>query len=163
MTDSDQRTGLSGAARAAIAVVAALVLVVAFAVLRGGSGDAGGGGASTAPAGSASSTPTRSTPESSPRKRASRPGAPAVVTIRVRGGQPVGRVRRIEVRKGDRIRFRVVSDAPDEVHFHGYDVEREVGPAAPARFDVKADIEGRFEVELHHAEAKIGEIDVRPS
>ena len=35
-------------------------------------------------------------------------------------------------RKGDRIRFAVVSDAPGEVHLHGYDVERALTPGRRA-------------------------------
>src|SRR5687767_2405900 len=44
------------------------------------------------------------------------PAPPPVPVIRVRHGKPVGGVRTIEVRRGETIRFRVVSDVADEIH-----------------------------------------------
>jgi hypothetical protein len=85
------------------------------------------------------------------------------VTIRVKNGQPVGEVKTIELHKGDRIRFRVIADAADAVHLHGYDVEKELVAGKPTTFDLPASIEGRFEVELHHSGAQIARIDVNPS
>jgi hypothetical protein len=46
----------------------------------------------------------------------------------------------------------VSSDAPDEIHLHGYDIELEAAPGAPARFSFKANLEGVFEMESHTAE-----------
>ena len=40
----------------------------------------------------------------------------------------------------------------DDIHVHGYDLERSVAPGAPARFVFPADIEGVFEIESHEAE-----------
>jgi hypothetical protein len=87
---------------------------------------------------------------------------PAATRIRVRDGQPVGGVQTIEVEKGDRIRFTVSSDQSDEVHVHGYDLERPVGPDAPARFSFTADADGIFEVELHGGGAQIASLEVQP-
>jgi hypothetical protein len=36
-------------------------------------------------------------------------------------GQPQGGIQKITVNKGQRVRFRVVSDVADEIHVHGYD------------------------------------------
>jgi plastocyanin len=90
------------------------------------------------------------------------PAQPAAVRVRVRGGRPVGGVETIEVDRGDRARFTVTSDQPDEVHVHGYDLEREVGPDAPARFSFTADADGVFEVELHGSGAQIASLEVQP-
>ena len=60
------------------------------------------------------------------------------------------------------VRFKVRSDAADEVHVHGYDVEEEVPAGGVASFSFPADIEGLFEVELHHSEAQIAELRVEP-
>jgi len=65
----------------------------------------------------------------------------------VRGG-----VQMIEASKGDLVRLVVKSDIPDEIHLHGYDVEKHVEPGKPARFRLEADIEGQFEIEGHAAE-----------
>lgn len=59
----------------------------------------------------------------------------------------------IEVRQGDRVTLRVESDAPAEVHVHGYDLEREVEPGETARISFMADITGRFDIEAHSTDA----------
>jgi hypothetical protein len=46
----------------------------------------------------------------------------------------------------------VRSDVADEIHLHGYDIEKEAGPGRPARFRFKANLEGQFELESHVAE-----------
>lgn len=88
--------------------------------------------------------------------------APTVTRIRLKDGKPVGGEQAIEVRKGDRVRLVVTSDAAGEIHVHGYDLEREAAPGSPARFDFVADIDGRFEVEAHATDTRIAEITVNP-
>jgi hypothetical protein len=85
-----------------------------------------------------------------------------IPTIEVEGGQPVGGVQELSFGSGDQIRFRVTADAPAEVHFHGYDVMMDVGPGKPVTFDVPADIEGIFEVELEETAVQIAEVRVGP-
>lgn len=87
-------------------------------------------------------------------------GAP--LAIRVSADEPVGGVQKLEVRKDQRVRFTVNSDQPEDVHVHGYDITKQVGPATPARFDFRAGIEGIFEVELEGAEAQILSLTVNP-
>jgi hypothetical protein len=76
----------------------------------------------------------------------------SVTRIRIQGGQVVGGAKTIEVTKGEPLRLVVASDAPDDIHVHGYDLEKRVEPSAPARFNFKANLEGVFEVESHVAE-----------
>ncbi|MDO8211785.1 hypothetical protein [Conexibacter sp. CPCC 206217] len=95
-------------------------------------------------------------------RSAERPATPAVAQIVVRGLEPVGGVKKLVFRKGDTIRFTVVSDEPEEVHFHGYDVARDVAPGRPAAFAVPANIEGIFEAELEHSGTQIASITVEP-
>jgi hypothetical protein len=85
----------------------------------------------------------------------------AVVVV-VRDGQPVGGVKKIEVKSGDRVRFVVRADAPEEVHVHGYDIAEDVGPGQPARFDFVADLEGVFEAELENSSVQIIQLVVEP-
>ena len=61
-------------------------------------------------------------------------------------------IQRIETKKGDTVRIVVTSDARDELHLHGYDIERVAAPGKPARFRFKANTEGVFELESHTAE-----------
>lgn len=93
---------------------------------------------------------------------ATTPSKPAVETIVVRDGKPVGGVRQLEFDAGEEVRFTVRSDAADEVHVHGYDVTERLpaGQAVPVSFP--AEIEGIFEVELHGSEMQIAELRVNP-
>ena len=91
------------------------------------------------------------------------PPAPTFERVRVRGGQPVGAIKKITVKKGDRARFEVTStDTSDEVHLHGYDITRNVAPGSAARFSFAANAEGIFEVELHGTHTQIAELTVEP-
>lgn len=87
---------------------------------------------------------------------------PAIPTIAVRNGAPVGGVQELEYGAGDQIRFRVSSNQADEVHVHGYDVEEEIPAGGSATLSFPADIEGIFEVELHGSETQIAELRVNP-
>jgi FtsP/CotA-like multicopper oxidase with cupredoxin domain len=90
------------------------------------------------------------------------PPPPETVRIRVEGGQPVGGVEEIEVKKGDTVRLTVTADAPEHVHVHGYDIFKDVGPGRAARFRFKADVEGVFEIELEDSHRQIAELRVEP-
>jgi hypothetical protein len=90
------------------------------------------------------------------------PTQPQTVTIRVVGGVPQGGIARPKVKKGDRIVLVVRADSGEEVHVHGYDVERPVTPGKPVRLPITATIPGRFEVELHHPDAVLAVLTVQP-
>ncbi len=90
------------------------------------------------------------------------PRPPETARIRVRGGVASGGVEEVRVRRGDRVRLTITSDQPDEVHLHGYDIERPVGPGQPARLRFMADAEGIFELELHGSHTPIASLEVRP-
>ena len=72
--------------------------------------------------------------------------------INVKGGVLEGDQQTITVKKNDTVHIVVASDAPDEIHLHGYDIEKEAAPGKPARFNFKADVEGSFIIESHAAE-----------
>lgn len=90
------------------------------------------------------------------------PQAPAIPTIVVRGGEPVGGVSDLIFEAGDRVRFKVTSDVRDEIHLHGYDISKEVKAGGSVTFDFAADIEGIFELELEERALPIGELQVNP-
>ena len=93
----------------------------------------------------ATETPEESTPEA-------RPAPPKVKRIALNGGVVKGGPLTIKVRSGDTVRIAVSSDAPDEIHVHGYNLTKTAAPGQPARFRFKAKIEGDFEIESHTAE-----------
>jgi Cupredoxin-like domain len=68
----------------------------------------------------------------------------------------------ISAREGDRVTISIELGEPIELHLHGYDVEREVGPGEPGRLSFEADLTGRFEFENDETEEELGELQVRP-
>lgn len=88
---------------------------------------------------------------------------PTTFTVDVRGGQPVEGVQELDATSGEEVRIRVTADAPEEVHLHGYDIEKPVGPGEPAVFEITADLEGIFEIELHGSAVQIASLRVSPS
>ena len=92
------------------------------------------------------------TPESASRDRA--------FDISIEGGQMSPA--EISVKEGDRVTLRVGSEAPIQLHLHGYDAEREVEPGQEAKLRFKADLTGRFEIEDHETEKELGVLQVRP-
>jgi FtsP/CotA-like multicopper oxidase with cupredoxin domain len=142
--------------RIALVAAALAVAVLAFVIAQPGDDDDGGESAGSAPAaqtetgggsGGSAAEPTE-TEESPPPP----PPEPEVTRIRIRGGSVVGGAKDIEVERGDAVRIVVTSDAPDEIHLHGYDITRNAAPGQPGRFRFKANAEGAFEIESHVAE-----------
>jgi hypothetical protein len=138
-------------ARALVGVGAIALAVVLFIVLSGGDDD------------SSSTTTSVSTTEASGGGGGNEPSKPEVSTIVVKDGEPVGGVQDLTFTAGDDIRFNVKSDTAAEVHFHGYDVMKDVEAGGEVSFDVPADIEGVFEVELEETATQIAEVTVEPS
>ena len=146
----------SNGARAAVLVAALAAVVVLFVVLSGGDEDE--------PATTTAATTNEQKPAGGGgEKEKPRPEKPGVATIVVKNGQPVGGVQDLEFSKGEDIVFRVRSDVADHVHFHGYDVFMDVAAGGDVKFDVPADVEGVFEVELEDRAVPIAEITVSPS
>jgi hypothetical protein len=91
-----------------------------------------------------------------------KPEKPEVPQIELTSGEPAGGVSEIEVKSGDQIAFEVTSDVDDEVHVHGYDVEKPLPAGKTVSFEIPATIEGVFEVESHDFGTPIAEISVVP-
>ena len=80
------------------------------------------------------------------------PPKPEVTRIETKDGVLVGDPKTIRAEKNDIVQIVVSTNIPDEMHLHGYDIEKEAGPGKPARFKFKANVEGAFELESHAAE-----------
>jgi hypothetical protein len=87
---------------------------------------------------------------------------PTARTIVVRGGKPRGGVHKLSYRQGQTVNLVITSDTADEVHVHGYDIEKEIPAGGSARVRFKADAAGIFEIELHHSEQQIASLRVNP-
>jgi hypothetical protein len=83
-------------------------------------------------------------------------------TIEVKDAKPVGGVKTVTYKKGDTIDLTVKSDTADEVHFHGYDVAKDVEANGSVRFDMPANIEGEFIVELEEHKETLANVKVEP-
>src|SRR5947207_12456442 len=125
---------MTGRARLLLVGLAVLVAVVAFLIAKPGSSKHNAGGASRGQA--AKTTVTTQTT------------APAVPHLVVRADKPVGGVRTITVKEGERVRFQVTSDVAEEVHVHGYDLHKDVAAGGTVSFNFPASISGVFRLEL---------------
>ena len=145
--------------RLLIVAVAVVVAAGLFLVLRPDDGDDGArtGTTTTATTNTSTTTPTTTVPPPPPA-----PPPPARVRIDVRGGKPVGGIRRVTVGKGRRVIVIVNSDVSDHVHLHGYNVMRDVGPGKPARLAFRATIVGTVEVELEDRGVPLATITAQP-
>ncbi len=68
----------------------------------------------------------------------------------------------VSVGQGDQVTLRFTSDAPVEVHLHGYDLEEEVEPGEETELSFEAELTGQFEIEDHETEAALGALLVEP-
>ena len=154
--------------RIALVVGAVVVAVVAFLIARPGGDDDDGGSEQAAQTAPAKTDPGTTGDRSETETEPAPPPKPNITRIRLRGGTVVGGVKRVQATTGDTVRILVTSDAPDELHLHGYDIYENAAPGRPARFLFRADIEGVFELESHVAEDAgrdplIGRVVVEPS
>jgi hypothetical protein len=86
---------------------------------------------------------------------------PVTIEIDVKGGKPVGGIRRATAQKGQTVTIVVHSDVADEVHLHGYDLHRDVEADGTARIRFTASITGSFEAELENRGLQILDLTVR--
>jgi pullulanase/glycogen debranching enzyme len=73
-----------------------------------------------------------------------------------------GKVQKLRYTQGDQVRFQVRSPKADEVHVHGYDIERELKPNQTTTIAFKATINGIFDIEVHSTDQQIGQLTVEP-
>jgi hypothetical protein len=83
-------------------------------------------------------------------------------TVVVKNGQPVGGVKKVTFKKGGTVDLTVKSDTADEVHFHGYDVHKDVTKGGTVQFKFPATIDGQFIVELENHKTELADVTVTP-
>lgn len=67
-----------------------------------------------------------------------------------RGALPAEQ-RVLRVNKGDTVRLHLTSDAPGEIHLHGYRLATKLTPGVPGEIVFKAYATGRYRLEWHPA------------
>jgi hypothetical protein len=145
---------MSRNARIALVVAAVAIAVVTFVIASSGGDDSDDGTTAATTPTAPATTGQATTPAPPPR--------PPIPVIRTRDGSPVGGVRTISVDQGERLRFRVTSNVAEELHVHGFDVTRDIGPGKPVSFNLKTSFTGRFEVEFHGSGEQIATLEVNP-
>jgi len=83
-------------------------------------------------------------------------------TVVVRDAKPVGGVKAVTFKKGGTVDLTVKSDTADEVHFHGYDVHKDVAKGGTVHFKFPAKIDGKFLVELEEHKQTLANVTVEP-
>lgn len=83
-------------------------------------------------------------------------------TIVVRQGVPLGGTHLLTYRQGALINLTVRSDVADEVHFHGYDIHKDISPGHPVHFRIRATIQGSYPVELEQHAETLAQVTVEP-
>ena len=147
-----------------VGVVVVAIVAVVIALSSGGDDEDQDTGP-TAPVATQTATDDATTEETTTEETTTEeaPPKPEVTEIEIEGGKARDGEARIEVKSGDTIRFNVTTeDTTGHVHFHGYDILRDLAPGMPARFRVKAKAEGIFEVELEDTKTQIAEVRVEP-
>ena len=94
-----------------------------------------------------SGTPKSGTPSNT--TDPSRDQADVTVNVTVANGKVNPSGATIKVKAGQTVLVKVVSDAVDELHIHGYDKELELSPGKPVSVKFTANMKGTFEVETH--------------
>jgi ABC-type antimicrobial peptide transport system permease subunit len=141
--------------RTRIGLIAAAVVVAVAAVVIASSG------------GNDKSKNTASTTTSTGAAKAPAPAAPKATVIKLVNHAPVGGKVKLTAKKGERVEFTVVTDSEDQIHLHGYDIEKVAKAGKPAKFAFKAKIDGLFDIESHTAEhlgkqPAVAELTVNP-
>ena len=102
-------------------------------------------------AGKPAASASESSRSGSPSASATKSGAQQRIEVTFAHGKASGDTGRVQVAKGTSVSLVVTSDVADEVHLHGYDIEKELSPGTPVTLQFDATITGVFEVELHKA------------
>jgi hypothetical protein len=139
--------------------VTAGLLLLGWLVAGCGGDDGGEAASTTAAATTLTSTTTGTTAGDATTTTAGFAGK--LIQVRVAGGKVETAERRVTVSRGDRVRVQVESDQADEVHVHGFDLSKQVGPGKPATVEFTANLPGVWEVELEDAKRKLFDLEVR--
>ena len=136
--------------------IAAVIAVVAVIVLASG-GDDSDEGTKAAATATPTATATADTGGAQAEEETATP-TPTPEPVLLKAGS----AKALNYKQGETVRFRVVSDKPEEVHVHGYDIKKELEPGKEATVSFKATIAGIFEIELEGSGTPLAQLKVVP-
>jgi len=136
--------------RAALALTLFVTLLVA---------GCGGDDAPSTTASPSSSPPTSTS--SAPTTPSETAFAGTEIVVAVKNGKVSPPTHRVKVTVGTAVRLLVTSDTADEVHVHGYDIEKALPAGRQVTVDFTADQSGIFEIETHDSGLQLAQLEVR--
>jgi hypothetical protein len=87
----------------------------------------------------------------------------------VKGSDVEGGARDVTVNKGDHVTLEATANFDFALHLHGYEIEKEGKPGQTVRISFPANIDGEFEIEVHHlvngeeaSAVQVGTLKVNP-
>jgi uncharacterized lipoprotein YajG len=107
-----------------------------------------------------SSTGTPSVP-STPAGSTSAGEKPTEIVVSVKDGKVSPKAHRVKVAEGSQVQLLVSSDVDDEVHVHGYEIEKEVAAGQSVTIEFTANQTGVFEVESHESDLLLLQLQVQ--
>ena len=143
--------------RRTLPALAAALLVLLAGCASGSSGPdgtttPGTTSGSGSPSGSASAGSASGEPD---------PATPVTVTVAVTDGKVTPKPHRVKIAQGSVVELQVTSDVDDELHVHGFDVERPLEAGVTTTVELQADEPGLYEVETHETELELLQLEVR--
>lgn len=142
--------------RVGVIAAAAVLIGAAFVLLRP-TEEADGPDAPPAPA-----AQSEAAPSTRMQRAEAKPRPPRVEEVRIRDGRAAEGARTLSFRSGETARIDFTTNAPSEIHLHGYDIERRVTPGKTTKVRFRADIEGIFELEDHDSGQELASVKVSP-
>jgi len=85
------------------------------------------------------------------------------ISVAAKAGKPVGGVQVYKLKRDDDVTLTVVADRADQLHVHGYEIERELAADQPQTVKFIAKRTGRFSVELHKSGATLAVLEIYPN
>lgn len=114
--------------------------------------------ASPSSSASSSSAPTSSSPSTEPSSTTSS-GRGIIVTIT--GSQVEPAPAQVDLAQGEELTLVITSDHDDDLHAHGFEVEKELKAGVATTVTFTGDAPGVYEVETHQPELRLMQIAVR--
>ncbi len=111
---------------------------------------------------SASGTPgAAASTSTSPSAGASSTATGRTLTVTVTGKQVTPAPATVDLAVGETLTLTVTSDHDDQLHAHGFEIERDVKAGVPTTVVLKGAEPGLYDVEMHHPELKLLSVAVR--
>ena len=144
--------------RAPLSYAAGLALALCLTAC-GGAGDAAVGTTSGSSSSSSSSTPDTSASDGA--SGSSSTPAGRTIDIRVTGNQVAPAPATVDLGVGESLTLTVTSDHADQLHIHGFEIEKDLVAGQPLSVTVTGAQPGVYEVETHHPELRLLKIAVK--